>query len=239
MRIAALLAALLASPAGAQSLDLIDHRIDAIDDPVRIEFRSGAAPSLERLTGAVRSAAQRNDWQLFPEDEGRWRLDREVRGQHRLRVGLACDAEGCDIEYRESENLRYSEERTQSGAPVRSIHRNYNIWVRKLAGDLAIDLGVRGQVTVGFARLGDVDSVPFLGDRGREAYREFLKHPKPRAFAIAETGSYGASYLQRTPGFKKQKHLDVVDRALERCRKRGGECRLYAVDDRVIWDPAR
>jgi hypothetical protein len=235
---AALVAALLAPSAVAQSLDLLDRRIDAIDDPLRIEFGEGA-PSPRQLRASVESVAKLNDWIVFPEEEGRWRLDREVRGEHRLRVGLTCDPEGCEIEYRESENLRYSEERTQSGAPVRSIHRNYNVWVRKLAADLAAYLGARARVTVGFARLGDVDAVPFIRARGREAYREFLKHSKPRAFAIAETGAYGASFSQRNPTYRQQRRMDVVARALERCRKRGGECRLYAVDDRVIWDPAR
>jgi dienelactone hydrolase len=39
-----------------------------------------------------------------------------------------------------------------------------------------------------FAALDDVSAVPFVSDKGREAYRQFLTRPFPRVFALASNG---------------------------------------------------
>jgi hypothetical protein len=241
MRIPALLAALtLSSSAIAQttSLDLGDRRLDAIDDPVKIEFRSGGAPpGIERIGQAVEKVGVRLDWEVTPKGAGLWELTREVAGKHRAKVALLCDAAGCAINYVGSFNLRYRD-RKQSGALVRAIHQNYNLWIHELANGLVRAVGGPARITYGFAPLADVEAVPHVRDNGRDAYRNFLARPKPRAFAIAENGAWGAA-APAEGTYAATRFFDSVKRAMERCEIRGaGTCRLYAVDDRVVWDPA-
>jgi len=241
MRAAAFLAAmLLASPAGAQttSLDLGDRRLDAIDDPVKIEFRSGGtAPGIERIGQAVEKVGVRLDWEVASKGTGLWELTREVAGKHRAKVALLCDAAGCAISYVDSFNLRYRD-RKQSGALVRAIHQNYNLWIHELANGLARAVGGPARITYGFAPLADLAAVPHVRDNGREAYQNFLRRPKPRAFAVAENGAWGWS-APAEGTYAATRYFDSVRRAMERCEIRGaGTCRLYAVDDRVVWDPA-
>ena len=77
----------------------------------------------------------------------------------------------------------------------------------------------------GFAPLTDVGSVPFLKPEGRSGYARFLTEPKPRAFAVAPDGAWSAA--ARGP--------DPVAAALSRCSQSHSGCRLYAVDDDVVW----
>jgi dienelactone hydrolase len=81
-----------------------------------------------------------------------------------------------------------------------------------------------------FARVDDVDRVP-VGSRLRESlYRRFLAAPSPRAFAIGG-GAVGWASGDWAMG-----------RALALCQSRANApCRLYAVDDAVVWnlDPER
>lgn len=77
-----------------------------------------------------------------------------------------------------------------------------------------------------FAAVKAVDAVPYLNDQGRELYRKFLAMPFPRAFAIATNGSAAAE----NEGF------DPPLAAINVCQKSGYACRLYAVDDDVVWN---
>jgi hypothetical protein len=78
----------------------------------------------------------------------------------------------------------------------------------------------------GYAALDDVDAVPRLGAKGRELYREWLDKPFPRAVAISATGAIARGYG------------DVgVAKALENCERYKSPCRLYAVDDKVVFVP--
>jgi dienelactone hydrolase len=80
----------------------------------------------------------------------------------------------------------------------------------------------------GFAALEAVDAVPHVRDSGRKGYAEFLARDPPRAFAVAPTGAWG-----RSDGTD-----DPLKRALDNCNKFGkGACRLYAVDNDVVWQP--
>jgi hypothetical protein len=242
MRIPAFLLALMfASPAIAQtgSLDLGDRRLDAIDDPVKIEFRSGGtAPGIERIGQAAEKVGVRLDWEVKPKGAGLWELTRDVADKHRATVTLLCDAAGCAINYVDSLNLRYRD-RKQSGALVRAIHQNYNLWIRELATGLAKAVGGPARITYGFAPLADAEAVPHVRDAGRKAYQDFLVRPKPRAFAIAENGAWGAAAPAQGT-YAATRYFDSVRLAMERCENRGaGTCRLYAVDDRVVWDPTR
>jgi dienelactone hydrolase len=78
----------------------------------------------------------------------------------------------------------------------------------------------------GFALLEAVQAVPHLGDKGRDAYRQFLDKSLPRAFAISAEGHWGWA----TEG------EDPLRRALGHCQKNArSACRLYAVDQEVVW----
>jgi dienelactone hydrolase len=79
----------------------------------------------------------------------------------------------------------------------------------------------------GFAAVTDVAAVPYLSDKGRDAYRAFLELPFPRAFVIAATGKA----VSMSDGF------DPLGRALATCAMGGVRCGVYAVDDRVVWKP--
>ena len=72
----------------------------------------------------------------------------------------------------------------------------------------------------------DVARVPHLTDEAREqGYQRFLKVDVPRAFAIAPSGAWS---WRRGP--------DAASTALRNCQRRARTaCRLYAVDDRVVW----
>lgn len=77
-----------------------------------------------------------------------------------------------------------------------------------------------------YAVLGDIDAVPFLGDRGRAAYRSFLQRGTPRAFAVSPSGAWGWA----------EEGEDPNRRALDVCQGSSPEpCQLYSVDDSVVW----
>jgi hypothetical protein len=85
------------------------------------------------------------------------------------------------------------------------------------------------------AKLEDADAVPYLTERGREAYRNWLTRPLPRAFAVSAEGIWSTTW-SRTPA-NPAMPADPVQRALLQCNARSKEeCRLYAVDRAVVWD---
>jgi S1-C subfamily serine protease len=87
-----------------------------------------------------------------------------------------------------------------------------------------------------YARIDDIDKLPFATERMRERYRYFLTRPLPRAFVISEGGDWRlasgpASNNPQSPG-------SPAERAMRECEKaRTGRCIIYAVDDRVVWHP--
>jgi hypothetical protein len=76
-----------------------------------------------------------------------------------------------------------------------------------------------------------VRSVPHLSERRRETYRNFLNQPKPRAVAISEDGAIGWA----SDVYKPQR---AALRFCQRSAAPGRPCRLYAVDDTVVWAEA-
>jgi len=77
-----------------------------------------------------------------------------------------------------------------------------------------------------FAALDDIAKVPYLKDKGREGYRSYLARRLPRGFAIAPNGAWGWA----------SEGDDPLRRALDSCNRTGkGDCRLYSVDDGVVW----
>jgi dienelactone hydrolase len=79
-----------------------------------------------------------------------------------------------------------------------------------------------------FAALDDESKLPFVKDTGRAGYKNFLTKQLPRAFAIAPNGAWAWAELGDDP----------LKRALDNCNRNGqGQCKLYAVDDQVVWQP--
>lgn len=83
----------------------------------------------------------------------------------------------------------------------------------------------------GFARVDSVRDVPHLSERRREVYRNFLKQSTPRAVAISEDGAIGWA----NDVYKPQR---AALRFCQRSAAPGRPCRLYAVDDTVVWTEA-
>jgi dienelactone hydrolase len=80
-----------------------------------------------------------------------------------------------------------------------------------------------------FAKLDDADAVPFIGERGRSAYREYLGKLTPRAFAVSPNGAWCWA----------EEGEDPDARALAACETKAGQpCRLYSVDDNIVWRDA-
>jgi dienelactone hydrolase len=80
----------------------------------------------------------------------------------------------------------------------------------------------------GYAAIDDVDKVPFLTDPGREIYRGFMSHALPRVIALSPKGTVAANY----GGF------DQVANVLKACSSKSqNACRLYAIDNDVVWQP--
>jgi dienelactone hydrolase len=78
----------------------------------------------------------------------------------------------------------------------------------------------------GFAAIDDVDKVPISAASRDAAYRRFLEAKPPRAFAVGPHGAWGFVSGDW-----------VLGKALGRCERRGETCKLYAVDNDVVWVP--
>jgi len=95
--------------------------------------------------------------------------------------------------------------------------------------ELALVRGGSPSMLVGapaFAPIDDVGKLPWVGEDGREGYRRFLAGDSPRAFAISDKGRW-----VRVNAVRGAARL-----AMDRCQSYGGRCRLYAIDDGVVWD---
>jgi hypothetical protein len=68
--------------------------------------------------------------------------------------------------------------------------------------------------------------LPFVKDTGRAGYKVYLTKPIPRAFAIAPNGAWGWA----------EGGDDPLRRSIVSCNRKGNsECKLYSVDDFVVW----
>ena len=89
-------------------------------------------------------------------------------------------------------------------------------------------------IASGFASVEDVDAIPFLNDRGRQGYRDWLRRNTPRAFAISDDGHWSSTWGVRPsdPNLPK----DPAERALTMCERSAHKpCKLYAVNGAVVW----
>ena len=130
----------LAAPAHAD-YEFGDRRLAPLEDPVRVEFPAGAAPSADKLRDVAASVAPSHEWRVVSQPGARLELERSVRNKHMLRVALDQDAHGFGLRYLESVNLMYREQE-RYGDKLRLIHYNYNAWVRELASAIAGGLGI-------------------------------------------------------------------------------------------------
>jgi len=93
------------------------------------------------------------------------------------------------------------------------------------------ELGVASRLPVPaptfFAELTQDDKLPHVKAAGRENYKVFLTKQFPRAFALSVGGAWGWSEMGDDP----------LQRALANCNKHAKDnpCKLYAVDDQVVW----
>lgn len=80
----------------------------------------------------------------------------------------------------------------------------------------------------GFAAVDSVGAVPYVDAAGRAAYQKFLNQYPSRAFALSSSGAW--SWAEGGD--------DPRTTALASCRREnhGAQCRLYAVDDTVVWN---
>ncbi|HEX6708279.1 MAG TPA: DUF4410 domain-containing protein [Albitalea sp.] len=81
--------------------------------------------------------------------------------------------------------------------------------------------------------LEDVEAVP-VGEKGREAYRQWLTWKTPRVFVVADGQRW--NYARGTTPADPMQPRDPVERALKFCQDKGHTgCTLYAVDFRVVY----
>lgn len=81
--------------------------------------------------------------------------------------------------------------------------------------------------STGFAAGNDEKALPHVKQGGRDGYLKYMSSDAPKAFAISQTGAWAFSTARP----------DAMKRALDRCNQtaKDGKCRLYAVDDEVVW----
>jgi dienelactone hydrolase len=79
-----------------------------------------------------------------------------------------------------------------------------------------------------YSTLQDVSKIPHINEEGRKGYKEFLDNVLPRAFAISQNGAWGWASTGDDP----------YKRALDSCKRHGPTlCKLYAVDNEIVWQP--
>jgi hypothetical protein len=70
--------------------------------------------------------------------------------------------------------------------------------------------------------------VPFLSENGKRAYADYLTKMTPRAFAVSPSGAWCWAEEGEAPDA----------RALATCSAKSDKpCRLYSVDENVVWNP--
>jgi dienelactone hydrolase len=110
------------------------------------------------------------------------------------------------------------------------------IWwprVKTFLADIGMPTNLQYQVSypqapssTGYASVDAVSAVPFLDERGREGYQNFLHQYSSRAFAVSDSGAW--SWAEGGD--------DPMSVALDGCQKQSSDpCKLYAVNNAVVW----
>jgi hypothetical protein len=125
-----------------QIADLGDRRLALIDDPLRVDFKNGTSGlTKEKIRLAISIIAATKDWKVIAETSSATQLTRTVSNRHVMKIEIAYDLKGYEIQYLESADLLYAEQNLQ-GRKVRAIHKNYNMWVRELSAAINTGLGI-------------------------------------------------------------------------------------------------
>lgn len=78
----------------------------------------------------------------------------------------------------------------------------------------------------GYAPIDDVEAVPYLDESGISGYEAFLEQYPSRAFALSTSGAWAWA----------EGGDDPVSAALDSCQRNSRDpCRLYAIDNAVVW----
>jgi len=93
-----------------------------------------------------------------------------------------------------------------------------------------INAGIREKPrATGYAAITDTRKVPLVSPAGQQEYQRFLNARPHKAFAISPDGKFWAWNAGE---------FDAMSAALTRCQQRSQQtCRLYAVDEEVVWSP--
>jgi dienelactone hydrolase len=119
------------------------------------------------------------------------------------------------------------------------------IWVPEVDAFLAelglphavlIRLPLTGHATApppatGFAKISDAKAIPRSKESGQQGFLAYGAAESPKAYAISATGTAWAYSTARA---------NAMQAALDRCNvsAKDASCKLYAVDDAVVWDTA-
>jgi hypothetical protein len=237
----------LSTPLAAAAPEFGDARLQRLDDPLRTTFLGDPAKlTKQQIKEAIGSAALAKGWKVTNESDGRVELTATMNGKHVMNVLVTYDSAGYEIHYLSSTNLLYKETRDRN-RPVQVIHKNYNVWIRRLAdavnGQVAAPVKVAVAGTAApvrvklthnrvvppasdFAAIDNVDAVP-VREAGKDRYRHFLSVMAPKAFVVTENGGWRMFF----------KNPDAMAMALDHCEQMKIGCWLYAVDDKVVWNP--
>lgn len=88
---------------------------------------SGKVLTLAQVEKAILTASKRRQWLTRKRGDGHIEAWIVVREQHKAVVDIRFTTEVYNITYKSSQNLRYN---------GRSVHRNYNKWVKNLEGKI-------------------------------------------------------------------------------------------------------
>lgn len=109
------------------------------------------------------------------------------------------------------------------------VNTDMDTWL-PIVDDYLGKLGFRNAAIVAkpaksdFADVRDVAKVPISTQAKENFYAKFLAAKHPRAFAVGERGASGYAFGDYAMG-----------KALGFCQRSGQVCKLYAIDDQVVW----
>jgi hypothetical protein len=120
-------------------------------------------------------------------------------------------------------------EKISTGALKEGIVTSHEVFSSPDAAALPYKQREKTYPTTKFAALEELTKLPAKSASAKRDYELFLNAALPRAFAISSDGRHVAW------GANSARSVEV---AMENCNKKSaGPCRLYAVDERVVYSP--
>jgi serine protease Do len=199
---------------------VVGERVYALGAPLGLELSltEGLVSSLRPMPGETLPAIQFSA-ATAPGSSGGGLFD----DQGRL-VGLTVS-----LASKESENLSFAYPAQWTVELSARVMEARRVWRARLAAT-GVPLGPNGDAAAsGYAELSDVTKIPLGGKPAKgvaDAYRQFLLLAKPRAFMLTSDERWGTV-----------SDAAALDALMKDCAARGVRCRLYAVDDAVVWRP--